>query len=172
MSKIRQVRVTNPDVKELIFEPAKLVAAFGGGAVAGSFITQPIAGAVDERIESAAIRGIAKLATAALIMGGVAMVAESAKAKPSSKNAPLVASATIGLASGLIYAGVADLTGRNFIDTVEVLDAEVIEPTAAMNGTILSSEQLRALPEEMTTAPSMSGWSSRGGSRFRQVSHF
>lgn len=170
MSKIRPVRVTNPDIdiQGLVIEPAKTAVAFGAGAVVGSFVTSPINDALDARISSDMGRGAAKLAAGAVLIGLIAVAGEKSKSKTVAPGAPLFAAAALGAGSGLIYSSIQDFTGRNFIGT----DAQdfIEEPQAAaqMQGTILSPSQLLAAPA-LEGEFEMSGWGSRG-SRFRSAS--
>lgn len=172
MSKIRPVRVTNPelDIQGLVIEPAKTAVAFGAGAVAGSFVTSPINDALDARISSDVGRGAAKLAAGAVLIGLIAVAGEKSKSKSLSTSAPLFAAAALGAGSGLIYSSIQDFTGRTFVGTDTQDFIEESEDTAQMQGTILSPSQLLAAPA-LEGELEMSGWGARG-SRFRSASSF
>ena len=160
-TKLRSVRVSNPaDIQGLVVEPAKTVGAFAIGATVGGFVTGPISDAIDDRIESAGTRGAVKLAAATLLLGGVALAAESATKKSSSKHGPLIAAASVGACSGLIADGLRDLTGRGQV-SADYIDVEAEDSSEEMGSTVVDMNDFRALPP----ATEMSGFASSNFNR-------
>lgn len=97
------------------------VGAFGAGALASTFISDPVTDLVDERIDNEKLAGAIKVAgAAAIIVAGVA-----ASQKRSMKKYP-VQSATLGLSSGLLQEGLMDLFGIGG-GGVDMLPAEIEE---------------------------------------------
>lgn len=161
--KLKEVRVSNPDISDIpgmVMEPAKMVGAFAVGVGVGNLATAPITDAIDRRFTGGGTRGAVKLAAATGLLTAIALLTEKAKNKPKkSENTPLLAAASIGAVSRLVITGIDDVMGRtnaDFIDATVVVDGD-----EAMSGTIVRNNSFlqHQLPVS-TASEAMAGYSS------------